>query len=138
MHWGIAAIMTHLASTLPDRIEIGALRSEEWRTDINRTDGGVERRESRWEAPLRSYDVSLPITKRDDADYLAAKALYAAAKGSLHSFSFKDWTDNITIPVRFDGPLQLTGLMPDDADISFVGFDKLTFTLVEVKDPEAL
>lgn len=130
--------MTHLVTTLPDRIEINALRREEWSTDIISTDGGTERRESRWEAPRRSYDVNLPLTKRDDADYLATKVLYAAAKGNLHSFNFKDWTDDEIIPVRFDGPLTLTGLVPDDAAISFVGFDQLSFTMVEVKDPEAV
>lgn len=125
--------MTHLASTLPDRIEIGALRREEWSTDIVATDGGTERRESRWEAPLRSYDVSLPITARDDADYLAVKDLFADAKGSLNSFNFKDWSDDEVIAVRFDGPLNLTGVTPDFPTQS--GYDQLSFTLVEVKDP---
>lgn len=123
--------MTHLSTTLPDRIEKGALRSEEWSTDIITTDGGVERRESRWTASLRSYDVSLPITTRVDEDYIAMRALYAEAKGNLHSFSFNDWSDDTIVAVRFDGPMQLTGITPDLDQIG-------TFRLVEVKDAEAV
>lgn len=121
--------MAHLTTTMPDRVERGALRREEWSTDIVGGDGGTERRDSRWTAPLRIYEISLPLTTQDDEDYLAVKALFAEAKGSLHSFDFTSWPDDETIPVRFDGPLNLLGHSPN--------LDQLSFTLVEVKDPEA-
>lgn len=117
--------MGHLSNSLPDRIERGAVRREEWGTEIIRTDGGAEVRNNRWAAPLRSYDVSMPLMERDDEDYIDLRALYAEAEGSLHTFDFLDWSDDETVVVRFDGPLQLTGHSPH--------LDYLSFTLVEVR-----
>lgn len=117
--------MAHLSTTLPDRIALGAVRREEWGTEIVRTDGGSEVRNNRWSAPLRFYDVSMPLMERDDADYVALRALYAEAEGSLHSFDMTIWPDDETVPVRFDGPLQITGVTTE--------IDQLTFTLVEVR-----
>lgn len=126
--------MTHLSSTLPDRIELGALRTEDWGTEVVTTDGGLDIRNNRWNAPLRSYDIALPPTKRDDADYVALRDLFAEAEGGLHSFDFLDWSDGVTVAVRFDTPLRITGMTPDDG--ADKGIDHIdTFTLVEVKDP---
>lgn len=117
--------MAHLSSTLPDRIELGAVRREDWGTEIVTTDAGTEVRNNRWADPIRTYEVNMPLMERDDEDYIALRALYAEAEGSLHSFDFLDWSDDETVPVRFDGPLQLTGRTPQ--------LDYLSFTLVEVK-----
>lgn len=119
--------MTHLASSLPSTVEQGAVRRVEWRTEVVETDGGYEVRNSRWAAPLRFFDVSFPTAKRStDTTYAAVIALYQEAQGSLHSFSFKDWSTGEQIAVRFDSPLTLTGL---DRNLDHIE----TLTLREVR-----
>lgn len=102
--------MTHLASTLPSSVEIGAVRRLNWNTQVVTTDSGTEVRNNRWSAPLRTYDVSFPVSRRDDATYLAVIALYEEAEGSLHSFDFTDWADEEVVAVRFDSPLTTSGI----------------------------
>jgi uncharacterized protein (TIGR02217 family) len=102
--------MTHLSSTLPSSVEIGAQRRLDWNTQVVATDSGTEVRNNRWAQPLRTYDVSFPVSRRDDANYLAVVALYAEAEGSLHSFDFTDWADGVEVPVRFDSPLSTVGI----------------------------
>ncbi len=118
--------MSHLTTPFPRRIELGATRREDWNTQINTTDGGNEVRNNRWSTSLRSYEVSLPIMARTDADYIALKDLFAEAEGALHSFDFPDWSDYSDVPVRFDTPLRITGLTPDQDHID-------TFSLIEVR-----
>lgn len=118
--------MAHLPLTLPGEVEIGAQRRADWNTEIVTTDSGGEVRNNRWSAPLRSYDISFPISDREDPIYLAVTALFAAAKGSLHSFDFQDWAEGVAVPVRFDGPLQTVGVMSELEHIVGV-------TLVEVR-----
>jgi uncharacterized protein (TIGR02217 family) len=116
----------HLDSTLPSSVEIGAERRLDWGTEIVRTDSGAEVRNNRWSAPLRTYDVSFPTSKRDNAIYTAVIALWDEAQGSLHSFDFTDWATGETVPVRFDGSLTTTGVNPELEHIVAV-------TLVEVR-----
>ena len=52
--------------------------------------------------------------------------LYDAALGSLHTFNFHDWADGTIRRVRFDGPLEVTGIANHLDDISF--------RLVEVRE----
>lgn len=118
--------MSHLDTPFPNRIELGAVRREDWNTQVNTSDDGLEVRNNRWSTSLRSYDISLPLMLRTDADYIALRALFAEAEGSLHSFDFIDWSDGATVPVRFDTPLNITGHTPDHDHID-------TFTLVEVR-----
>lgn len=118
--------MTHLSSTLPDHVELGAQRRLSWNTEVVRQDSGAEVRNNRWASPLRTYDVSFPVSARDDATYSAVVALYEEAQGSLHSFDFVDWTDGETIAVRFDSPLSSTGVAMELEHIVEV-------TLVEVR-----
>lgn len=102
--------MAHLNTRLPEEVEIGAVRILEWGTEIVVTDGGHEVRNSRWSSPLRTYEVSFPHARRDDAVYEAVVALYEMAEGALHSFDFVDWTDetgSTIVPVRFDSPLEI-------------------------------
>lgn len=104
--------MAHLTQTLPQEIELGAIRRVEWGTDIVTTDGGFEVRNNRWASPLRTYEVSFPTSLRDGTIYEAVVALYELAEGGLHSFNFIDWTDetgSTIVPVRFDSPLEITG-----------------------------
>lgn len=122
--------MAHINETLPPQVELGAVRSLRWQTEVVTTDGGYEVRNSRWSAPLRTFEVSFPTATRDDPIYLAVIALYEAAEGSLHTFSFTDWTDETggtVVKVRFDSPLDITGVATHLDHIE-------TLTLVEVKE----
>lgn len=119
--------MTHLNETLPSQVEIGATRRLDFGTEIVTQDSGAEVRNNRWSEPLRTYDVSFPISGRDDPIYQAVVDLYDEAQGNLHSFDFKDWTDGATVAVRFDGPLTSTGVTPDLEHI-------VEMTLVEVRE----
>lgn len=106
----------HLAEFLPEEIELGAVQHEHWDTDVVTTDGGHEKRRYRWSAPLRRFEISFAVATRDDPVYLAVRALFEAAKGSAHSFNFRDWTDEsgaTVIPVRFDSDLEITGVTPE-------------------------
>lgn len=120
--------MAHLDEFLPSKVELGAIRDEDWSTDITVTDGGFEVRNGRWDASLRSFEVSFPTAKRDDVTYEAVIALYAKAKGKLHSFNFKDWSaGGEVIKVRFDSKLSLMGVTKDLDHIE-------TLKLVEVRE----
>lgn len=119
--------MTHLSSTLPSKVEIGAQRRLDYNTEIVTMDSGTEVRNNRWSEPLRVWDVAFPIAVRaTDPVYAAVMALYTEAQGNLHSFDFKDWVTGETFAVRFDGPLSNTGLTPLHEKIVEV-------TLVEVR-----
>lgn len=103
----------HLPDFLPREIEIGAVRRLENQTEVVDTDGGYEVRNNRWTGPKRIFEVSFPTAVRDDPIYLDVIALYDLAQGGLHSFNFHDWTDEsggTVVPVRFDSPLEITGL----------------------------
>lgn len=119
--------MTHLSSTLPSKVEIGAERERDYGTEIVKTDSGAEVRNNRWEQPLRRYEVSFPTATRTDETYLAVEDLFDEAEGSLHSFNFKDWATGETIKVRFDSPLRTTGVTPELEHI-------ISVSLVEVRD----
>lgn len=99
--------MADLARSLPQEVEIGAVRTLDYGTEIVTTDGGYEVRNNRWATPLRVYDISFPHSTRDGATYLDVLDLYEEAHGNLYSFNFTDWTDESTVTVRFDTPLQI-------------------------------
>lgn len=105
--------MAHLALTLPPQVEQGALRSEDYSTDKVPVDGGGTVRNNRWDAPLRTFEVSFPTAKRDDPVYQQVLLVWQMAGGNLHTFSFKDWSDEsggTVLRVRFDTPLKITGV----------------------------
>lgn len=102
--------MTDLGMTLPSAVEQGAIRTDDYNVEVVETDGGYEVRNLRHSRSKRRYEVSFPTSKRDDATYQAVLRLYAAAKGKLYSFQFKDWSDGTTVPVRFDSELRITGI----------------------------
>lgn len=99
--------MPDLATTLPEEVEIGAMRRLEYSTETVTTDGGFEVRNARWSEPLRVYEIAYPHATRDDAVYLAVVALYEEALGKLYSFTFHDWIDDVDVDVRFDSPLEI-------------------------------
>lgn len=105
--------MSHFTTRLTQKIEIGAVRRIMFDTEIIKTDGGNEVRNSRWATPLRSYDIALPPCTRDNVDYLSLIQMWNVTLGGLHSFDFVDWIDqtgNTVVNVRFDTPLQITGI----------------------------
>lgn len=119
----------HHAVNLPEEVELGAVKRTEWQTEIVSSDSGHEVRNSRWASPLRSYDVSFPVSRRDNAIYQAVLDLYEQVEGMLHSFNFVDWTDEsgaTVVPVRFDTPLTTTAPATHLEHIE-------TLTLVEVR-----
>lgn len=119
----------HLAATLPEEVEIGAVEVRDWNTEVVTTVGGFEVRNAPWSTPLRRWEVSFPVSERDDAIYTAVLDLFELAQGSRHSFNFRSWTDGDPGPfraVRFDGPIEISGVTPDLDHI--VGI-----TLVEVR-----
>lgn len=105
--------MTKLTTKLPSQVEIGAQRHEDWGTEIVPLDSGAEHRNNRWANPLRAYDVSFPLSKRDGSIYTQVVALWNEAKGNLHSFDFKDWATGQEIEVRFDGQFHTIGVTPE-------------------------
>ena len=120
--------MGHIATTLPKRVEQGAIRTDDWSTEIVTTDGGHEVRNARWDAPLRTWEISFPTSARTGTDYLAVVALYDLAKGSLHTFNFIDWiATGEPVRVRFDSPLRRTGV---DRNLEHIE----TLTIKEVRE----
>lgn len=123
----------HIETYLPQRIELGAIRGEDWETEVVRTDGGGEVRNNRIEEPTRTWEVPTPMMLRTDADYLAIRALYSTTEGLLHSFNLKDPdddTDMTIVAVRFDSPLRVTFPTTEHVKLE-------TFTLIEVKGIDA-
>lgn len=105
--------MAHLANYLPREIELGAIHRTTWETEVVTTDGGYEVRNARWSSPLRTFEVSFPPSLRDGTVYAEVKSLYEMTLGGLHSFNFRDWTDETgetVIAVRFDSPLEIEGI----------------------------
>lgn len=102
-----------LATTLPPQVEINAHRRLEYVTETVVTDGGFEVRNNRWADPLRTYEVSFPHARRDNAVYTAVVALFHEAKGSLYSFTFHDYIDDEDVVVRFDSALEIDTPTPD-------------------------
>jgi hypothetical protein len=119
--------MAHINTTLPREIELGAVRRRKYQTEIVTTDGGHEVRNARWSAPLRTYEISFPPSRRDDPNYIAVCALFDECLGGLHTFSMTDWTDGSTVKVRFDSDLSLTGIDPRYDHID-------SLTVVEVRE----
>lgn len=122
--------MSHLDREFPQRVELGAGTVSEWGVEEVKTDGGWVVRNQRWSSPLLSFEISLPLMQRDDADYLELLDLWADSQGGLHSFNYidhRDQTDATIIAVRFATPLRTTAVTPDLEHVD-------TFTLEQVRD----
>ncbi len=119
----------HLDRTFPQRIELGAVTVSEWGAEEIRTDGGWVVRNQRWSSPLVSFEISMPIMRRDDVDYLDLIDLWEEAQGTTHSFNYvdhRDESDATIIAVRFATPLRTTAI---DGQLEHVD----TFTLEQVR-----
>jgi uncharacterized protein (TIGR02217 family) len=85
--------MSHITTRLSDHVEIGATRIEEQDVEIVQTDGGNEVRNTRWSQPLLRFELSFPMSRRDDEVFIEVRNAYRACRGALHSFKFRDWSD---------------------------------------------
>jgi len=96
--------MAFLNQGLPTQVEQNAVRRDEEDIEIVTTDGGFEVRNARSSQGLREYDISFPAAVYGDAVHEAVIALYKVARGKLHSFRFRDFTD-----YQLDGEVIGTG-----------------------------
>jgi len=70
-----------------------AVKRPAYSTEVVRTDGGGRHGNSRWAAPLATWDVTIPDCRRSSARYLNVVALFDAVLGSGLSFTFHDPVD---------------------------------------------
>lgn len=128
--------MGHITSQLTRNIEIGAVRVHgQDSLEVVTTDNGVETRNLRSEDEARRYQVSMPtvnvgdvfngILAGDTTDYDALREMWRITNRGLDSFDFYDFVDDEIVPVRFEGPLQITAPVGHLRHID-------TFTLKEV------
>lgn len=117
--------MADVTERLTSRIESGATKRLAYSTEVVQTDGGREQRNQNWVSPLSEWDISIPPSKRNSADYAAALALITATKGSWLSFDFHDVETCADVEVRIK-----------DDSITFTGVGNMAqidLTLVEVR-----
>lgn len=75
----------------PERIAMGALGGPQFSTSVAGVYSGAEQRNGAWSYPLHRWDVSQGL--RNQADFESVRAFFLAARGRLHGWRFKDWTD---------------------------------------------
>jgi uncharacterized protein (TIGR02217 family) len=85
--------MTFLNQRLPTKVEIGAQLHDAEDIEIVATDGGFETRNARSSQSLRSFEISFPAAKYGDAVHDAVIAQYKVARGPLHEWRFRDFTN---------------------------------------------
>lgn len=83
--------MAFLDVSFPRGVAAGVAGGPERRVDIVALASGAEERNERWRSSRRTYQAGLGI--RDADDLAAVIALFEEARGPLHSFRFRDWTD---------------------------------------------
>jgi uncharacterized protein (TIGR02217 family) len=75
----------------PERIAYGASGGASFTTMVVRTESGAEQRTAMWSYPLHQWDVSQGV--KSATDFAAVRGFFLAAKGRLHGWRFKDWSD---------------------------------------------
>ena len=93
--------MSFINARLPTKVEIGAMRRDVEEIEIVTTDGGWEQRNARRAQSLLEFDISFPHADREDATFLAVKAMFKAARGSGLAFRFRDWSDYEAVAAVF-------------------------------------
>lgn len=83
--------MTFLDVRLPEDVERGARGGPTWLTFLSTARNGREFRNSSRDNPLHQYDISYGVQEIEDLEDV--RALFMIARGRLHSFRFKDWSD---------------------------------------------
>ncbi len=86
--------MAFLNQRLPTKVEVNAVMRDEEDIEIVTTDGGYEVRNARASQSLREWDISFPAAEYGDAVHEAVIAQFKVARGSLHSFPFRDFTNS--------------------------------------------
>jgi uncharacterized protein (TIGR02217 family) len=86
--------MSFIDHRLPGSVERGATRLDEEEIEIVTTDGRWEVRNARHAQSLLEFTISFTDGKlKTDPVIQAVRHLFKVARGSLHSFRFKDWTE---------------------------------------------
>lgn len=79
------------AAIFPVHVSQGSPGGPDWPAEIVTRADGTEERNTRWAAPLRTYDARFGV--RTPAELYEVLSLYHAALGRLRGFRFLDWTD---------------------------------------------
>lgn len=80
---------------LTQQIEAGAKAKPRFSTEVIKTDGGWEVRNSRWQYPLHQFEFDILPGYVDDATDILDPVidLFYAAGGAADTFRFKHWAD---------------------------------------------
>lgn len=97
----------HIEVTLPNRFRVGAEKTDHWDKEVVTTVGGHELRNTEWDSPLRSFNVSLPAREATHEDFVAVREIWRLTDGGTHSFNLLDWVDEEVVRVRFDSDLDI-------------------------------
>jgi uncharacterized protein (TIGR02217 family) len=84
----------HINARLPVQVEIGAVRIDPDAddTEVVRTDGNNEVRNTRTDQSLLQFEITYPHSEQD-ANFQAVRSAYKVARGRLHSFDFQDHSE---------------------------------------------
>lgn len=86
--------MTFIDVRLPTGIERGATRIDEEAIEIEVTDGLWEQRNARHSQSLLEFNINIADGKLATATNIQAiRSMYKVARGKLHTFRFRDWTE---------------------------------------------
>lgn len=80
----------------PEEISLGSVGGPDWVAEIVTLANGAEERNTRWSAPLRSYDARYGVKTADQVHQIIEH--YVVAMGRMRGFRFKDWTDFQSCP----------------------------------------
>lgn len=75
----------------PERIAYGAQGGPGFATQVAASGSGRESRNAAWAYPRHAWDVSQGI--KSQADFAELLDFFAAVRGRLHAWRFKDWAD---------------------------------------------
>ncbi|WP_163266445.1 DUF2460 domain-containing protein [Chelativorans alearense] len=75
----------------PIHVSRGSPGGPDWPAEVVEKSSGYEERNTRWSAPLRSYDAKYGVRTPDEL--YEVLSLYHVARGRLRGFRFLDWTD---------------------------------------------
>lgn len=87
------------APPFPPELAFGATGGPQYSTDVVVRGGGYESRNQNWALPRCQWDVGSVHRRQAEIDVLL-HFFYAVAQGQLHSFRFRDFTDE-----SFQGPI---------------------------------
>lgn len=117
--------MTHYNVTFPPRISQGAKLGQSRRTQVVVLGSGDEERNSQWANSRRVYEAGYGVRTVNDLAEVAA--FWEGARGKLHTFLFKDWSDyKSCLPAKEIDPAA------DDQSLGTGDGTTATFQLVKV------